>query len=92
MRTGIYMDKKIAHTLVPSLKEWGISQVELFQCCHGLKSLQGSESKQPLWMMMSFRLVAEYDGSFDLPTCDFPLRFKLLLKERSPKTVSLPYC
>ena len=29
MRTGIYMDKKIAHDLIPSVKEWGVDMVTL---------------------------------------------------------------
>ena len=29
MRTGIYMDKKIAHTLIPSVKEWGVDMITL---------------------------------------------------------------
>ena len=29
MRTGIYMDKKIAHSLIPSVKEWGVDMVTL---------------------------------------------------------------
>jgi tRNA-dihydrouridine synthase 3 len=29
MRTGIYLDKRIAHTLIPDVKEWGVDMVTL---------------------------------------------------------------
>ncbi|TRY63255.1 hypothetical protein TCAL_02609 [Tigriopus californicus] len=44
MRTGIYMDKKIAHTLIPAVRDWGAQMITL----HG-RSREQRYTKEADW-------------------------------------------